>query len=63
MLQKLKRRLKSHRVSSSRTINDTLPLKSDVTNIAIVGDHANEVVLGDYSADMDQMKSELVTPL
>lgn len=43
--------------------NDTLPLKSDVTNIAIVGDHANEVVLGDYSADMDQMKSELVTPL
>ena len=42
--------------------NDTLPLKNNVSNIAVVGSLANEVVLGDYSADIDQMKSELVTP-
>ncbi len=42
--------------------NGTLPLENTVTDIAIVGDHADEVILGDYSADMESMTSALISP-
>ena len=42
----------------------TLPLsKDDTLDIAVVGNLAGEVVLGDYSADMDEMTSELTSPI
>ncbi len=43
----------------------TLPLSADddTLDIAVVGNLAGEVVLGDYSADMDQMTSELTSPI
>ena len=43
--------------------NNALPLTASASNIAVVGNRAGQVILGDYSADMDQMKSKLVSPI
>lgn len=44
--------------------NNALPLASSVQKVAVVGGYANEVILGDYSAEMDKMKqAHLVKPI
>lgn len=44
--------------------NNMLPLNNTVNNVAVVGGYANDVILGDYSAEKDKMvQKHLVKPI